>query len=235
MKRLLPIKKRTRRLFFFLLLLLLAFLLLTPGKGRPFGRLAPKEPHARLEEALAANRSAGSYRFVSRSTLNVSGKERVFSEIEGEVAGSSAHLRGSILGEDVEIFRTEDGLICRDAISGAWREAGAIASDELLAAELDPLVNFRFLDTGEVRCTARGGGRCRLEFSPQMESEWIRAYFGEITFAVVVNEKSGFLEEACISARMLEAPDTELCIETVFSELNGEIEIHAPALPAKSA
>ena len=223
-----------RRYMLLLILLLISSLLIS---ALLFTLTHRSKPDALLlTRALDSCLNAESYSYRCRSSLLLgeAGTERVFSVFSGEKAGESRHVWGSILGTTVNLYFVDGVLYQQNPLDGSWTSlsGSGLLQATLLLGEIDPTANFTFAEMGEAEYLGKeeieGRSAHHFVFTPQLQSEWIRRYFTDISYRMWVDVKSEQLVKAEISATSIEDPTSHLHIENYFADYGSTFIIEAP-------
>jgi hypothetical protein len=185
-------------------------------------------------KAMEASFSADTYRFSGRSVLYINDEERVFSAIQGEKSGNARHIKGSILGSEINIFSVDDVFYQQNPLDGVWQKITdkTLADAVLLWAELDPENNFDFAALGDavdLGFEEIDGQKARcLELYPTMNDAWIERYFQDIVCRLWIYGRKPYLVKAYLEGTSKENPAAKLVIENYFSDYGKNIVIEAP-------
>lgn len=155
----------------------------------------PPEPGPLLTKAWDKSINAGSYSFVSTSTLLVDGKQRVLSRLNGEIRQGDFHIKGEMVNTQVEMYQIGKKIYLRDVFDGnKWKtlEAAAIKERSLLDAEINPLAYLKSADFLQARLAGEQQYNQRtvykLEVQPKVQNQFLDMLYGDFTATFLVGK-----------------------------------------------
>lgn len=219
------------RRFRFVLLLLVA-LALAFGVWGSFLRVRPPEAQ---EAELLLNRTlnAESYCYTLQAVVDVSGAQRSYFDLVGEKSGANAHVAGTVLNTELELYFIDGALYQRNGADTAW-QAHAVADigeAAQLFAELAPAAAFSYSTLrsytydGVVETAA--GKRMQLTMQPEATG-WVADYFADVTYTLLLDKRGKQLQQATLTATSRENSAAALTLHASFSELGEEIVLTPP-------
>ncbi|MDD4570966.1 MAG: hypothetical protein PHN47_00540 [Clostridia bacterium] len=238
-------EKTTYRKKQFPLIFLLIVMILAGGTyvWQSNANMSPTAASEIAASAIDKLLNAQSLGYSTESLLTVNGQQICYGTIEGEKADKDTyHAWGNILGSEIDIYQIGNNTYRLDELTHQWLVVpdNPFAKESMLIAEIDPAANFYFSSLGTVAYLEAedvNGAKCyKLSLSPVLSDEWIQKYFTNINYTLWVDQKTGYLLKALITA------DTEnngtkgtLSIISEFSDYGESFDIEAPVNSSKTA
>jgi hypothetical protein len=218
------------------IIILLGILLVILGVDyyRENTKIIPKEL---LSKSINNTLSAKSYRFKTKSTINLDGEGKVFSNLTGEKSGENCfHVTGSMLGTEVNVYQINNTTYRMDPLTQRWiiTDNNSLIKESLLMAELNPLSNFYFKEL--VSASYLGKEKIsnkklyKLECIPKVQNKWLDNYFKDLKYLVWVDKKHQLINKAIVTATSKENESGRLTVEVELYNHNEKITIEAPVL-----
>lgn len=192
-------------------------------------------PEDMLKSSIAKTTTAKSYRFHSKSTIYLDGKETVFSDLNGEKSDESCfHVTGTMLNTDIDVYQINTTTYRRDHITKKWIviENNSILKESLLMAELNPLSNFYFKELvsssylGKEKVDHRTA--YKIQCVPNIKSKWLDSYFKDLKYIIWIGKKDNLIKKAVITAKSKEKATGSLKVEVLLFDYGEKTEIKAP-------
>ncbi len=185
---------------------------------------------ATVPDAIASTlMAAGSYEF--SCMIEVDGDAREYFWLKGEMTTERRHIKGRVLGTDLELYYQDNNIYRYDNLDQAWQGHSVVDLAEAAAfyAELEPSAAFMYEELIEIAYLGRDteSGRACYNFAvTPVPSGWIAEFFTDVKYVVAVS-RWGNLLHAEIIATLKENPNTTMRAFAVFNEDDG-IKIEAP-------
>ena len=191
-------------------------------------------PKETVTNAIEQIKNAPAIGFKTVSILNVNGNRREYGDITGELLkNGDFHIKGSILGSDIDLYQINNSTYRFDNISQRWQktEENPELYQTSLFNETNPLEQFKISDLGTVK-KAQGGEKNQIGFTfmPTLTDDSISRYFTDITYTVYCG-RDGDLQKTVINGILTNnSVRGELNIVTEFSPLPENYQITPPII-----
>ncbi|MEL1134724.1 hypothetical protein AAC978_06000 [Desulfitobacterium sp. THU1] len=213
--------------------ILLLILISTVFIGGIVGKLLWKpDPIELLTHGLEELTQATSFRYTMIQHQMVEGKDRILNEIVGEKDGENTRISGEIVGTDVEMILTVEGLYMKDPFSKRWiRYPSVPAAHEVFLAELNPLASLQFKEYGEVVLQGQekldDSKTWVIKFNPTIQNQAMESGWTEFSYIVFVGKKDQLIHRVVIEAKR--KTDNQMMSLTMnFKDYGEKINISVP-------
>ncbi|HAA90752.1 MAG TPA: hypothetical protein DCE07_09335 [Peptococcaceae bacterium] len=223
---------REKTLFFALSVLMVV--VLGAGGFYLYHVLTRVEPGPLVEEVLQDALRASYYRYQISAEFEIEGRKQKWSQVVGEKSGNNFHIKGNILGTPVDIYQIGMKTYSCDPVSERWviLEGNDLSGEQMFMAEINPLKNFRFKRIGEpqlVGIEKMGKKKCWvIEFSPQVENDYLEAWWQNFTYRLWIDRKNHQLVQAKVTAENKNSPGSFLSLVITFQDFHKKFEIKPP-------
>ncbi|MGE4272946.1 MAG: hypothetical protein AB7E31_08760 [Desulfitobacterium sp.] len=213
--------------------ILLLILISTVFIGGIVGKLLWKpDPIELLTHGLEELTQATSFRYAMIQHQMVEGKDRILNEIVGEKDGENTRISGEIVGTDVEMILTVEGLYMKDPFSKRWiRYPSVPAAHEVFLAELNPLASLQFKEYGEV--VLQGQEKLDdlktwvIKFNPTIQNQAMESGWTEFSYIVFIGKRDQLIHRVVIEAKS--KTDSQMMSLTMdFKDYGERIDISVP-------
>ena len=179
------------------LILLVVAILLSVGAARMF--LQPPDAE-RAEALLERTWAREEYDFALRASVEAGGAETPYFDLTGSISGDNSTVRGTVLGEEVELSY-QDGVLSRTLPDGGAASRELVPGEaEALCAELLPEKAFAHqgLEVLERRRDIRG---LTLTLRPLACSGWVGNHFRDPVYTLRCDHLGRHARSLALTAR----------------------------------
>ncbi|MDR3271749.1 MAG: hypothetical protein LBT32_09640 [Peptococcaceae bacterium] len=207
-------------------------LIVIAGLGLGKVMLKPPDPVKLVSKSLEQINRAGSFRYAISQHQEVSGNDRVMTQIQGEKEGENVRITGNFIGSDIEMIKINDILYHKDPFNHKWIQfADAFPLEEVFLAELNPLASLQFKELGEVVLNGtevvNGDKTYVCSMRPSVLHQVMEEFWVDYEYTLYVKKHGGALVKAIITAKSKDKSEPmSLVIE--FSDLGQSMKIQAP-------
>lgn len=198
--------------------------------------ITPQMPPADLCSCAIENLlSLDSLSFHTDTELIINEENVKLGKIDGEICGKDLHIRGNVLGSDLNIYQIGGTCYRQDTISEQWltTEDTELLTNESLLSDANPRAFFKLAGLGDVtegEIETIDEEKCRkLTFTPKTADGYWEKYFDEISCTIWVTQDNNQIRQAQICAVATAAGHTStLCLTTEFWNWNETAAIEPP-------
>lgn len=192
------------------------------------------EPTQLVEESRTNSLSMQTYRYFAEARLQLEGRERILSRVEGEKAGENYHIKGVMLEQPVEVYVIDRITYLQDTITQKWMvtPGNDFFPQDMLMTELNPMSSFSFTNVGSVEYVGREKVRDRknyvLTLQGDNENEFLKLYWKDFNYRLWIDQKTHRLTKAVVNAvHRSNAKDT-LQLSVEFYDYDQRIKLKPP-------
>ncbi|KNZ69014.1 hypothetical protein Tfer_2376 [Thermincola ferriacetica] len=191
-------------------------------------------PRTVIAKALNDTARAGSFIYRLQMKTIISGKEGVYTDIEGRRKGKDRiYIKGRITESDIEFYQIGSTTYTKDQVSGDWIKIkdNQLNQQEIFAAELNPLANFSYREIVEV--TYDGIVKDREEkvwkytVKPIVGDSYLEILWKDFVYEFWIDRGSGLLTRGVVTAVSKTNPQDKLKIEVSF-DYDTAFEVEPP-------
>lgn len=190
------------------------------------------DPTDLVKHGLERLNAATSFRYSLTQHQWVEGKDRVLTQVLGEMAEGNTRILGQLAGSEVEMIKIGDSTYSKDPFNKKWiKFANAVGAQEVFLAELNPLSSLQTKELGEVMLSGQekvNGEKvwvCHL--LPSVQNQMMEAFWTDFQYTVYIRKSDKMLVKATIEAKSKVKSDP-MTITLEFKDIGKKINIQAP-------
>ncbi len=195
-------------------------------------RVIPEELVASsLENTLAV----GNYRYQVSASLELDGTDkRALSDINGEKQKNNFHIKGTMLGQQVEVYQVDDITYSLNPKTQQWMvtPGSELFQPELFMTEINPMSNFRFTQVNNIQYQGvEKNNHQKLHIitcNPVVNNGFLEKYWQDFSYRLWIDRHSERVVKAQISAVSLRDPKDTMRIEVDLKDFNKKFTIKPP-------
>lgn len=186
-------------------------------------------------QALTETEKIESYRYTLEAGLSLKNGSIARTALSGaKDRYGNLHILGRLVDTDLEAYQIGNTHYRFRSVDKTWekQENSPLPDNPLLITLIDPLVNLKFTDTVAVTFTEKvkinGKKRVRFKVIPKQGYHIADSFYTDFCCLAAVDEKTGYITDAVISAVSRTESESKLKINVHFFDINEDFTVSPP-------